>query len=224
MAGDLKRRAPIRGAGDEFDALAAAMNGMLDRIEQLMHTTRNAGDAIAHDLRSPLTRFRQKLEAALDAPANSDADREALRNAAEEADRLVETFSAVLKLARVEGAGNWRMQRVEATTLLRELIEFYEPVAEEKGQKLLGDVEDDLFVRGELGLLAQAASNLIENAIKYTQEGGELELRAVRRPDGRIEISVADNGPGIAPVDRDRVVERFVRLKARALRPALAWG
>lgn len=224
MAGDLKRRAPIRGAGDEFDALAAAMNGMLDRIEQLMHTTRNAGDAIAHDLRSPLTRFRQKLEAALEAPADSEADREALRNAAEEADRLVETFSAVLKLARVEGAGNWRMQRVDATTMLRELIEFYEPVAEEKGQAFRGHIEDDLFVRGEPGLLAQAASNLIENAIKYTQEGGELALHAVRRPDGRIEISVADNGPGIAPVDRDRVVERFVRLESARSSPGVGLG
>lgn len=224
MAGDLARRAPIKGVGDEFDALAAAMNGMLDRLEQLMHTTRTAGDAIAHDLRSPLTRFRQKLEAALEAAPDSEADREALRNAVDEVDRLVDMFSAILKLARVEGAGNWRMQRVDATAMLRELVEFYEPVAEEKGQTLKGEVADGLALRGEPGLFAQAVSNLIENALKYTQSGGKVELRAVRRPDGRIEISVADDGPGVAPTDRDRVVERFVRLETARSSPGVGLG
>lgn len=224
MAGDLTRRAPIKGVGDEFDALAAAMNGMLDRLEQLMHTTRTAGDAIAHDLRSPLTRFRQKLEAALEADPDSEADRDALRNAVDEVDRLVDMFSAILKLARVEGAGNWRMQRVDATAMLRELVEFYEPVAEEKGQMLKGEVADGLALRGEPGLFAQAVSNLIENALKYTQGGGKVELRAVRRPDGRIEISVADDGPGVAPTDRDRVVERFVRLETARSSPGVGLG
>jgi signal transduction histidine kinase len=224
MAGNLARRAPIRGAGDEFDALAAAMNGMLDRIEQLMHTTRTAGDAIAHDLRSPLTRFRQKLEAALEAPPDSEADREALRNAVDEVDRLVDMFSAVLKLSRVEGAGNWRMERVDASPILHELVEFYEPVAEEKNQTLRGYVSDGLVLRGEPGLFTQAVSNLIENALKYTPSGGNVELRAVRRPDGRIEISVADDGPGVAPHDRDRVVERFVRLETARSSPGVGLG
>ena len=224
MAGNLARRAPMRGAGDEFDALAAAMNGMLDRIEQLMHTTRTAGDAIAHDLRSPLTRFRQKLEAALEAPPDSEADREALRNAVDEVDRLVDMFSAVLKLSRVEGAGNWRMERVDASPILHELVEFYEPVAEEKNQTLRGFVNDGLVLRGEPGLFTQAVSNLIENAIKYTPSGGQVELRAVRRPDGRIEISVADDGPGVAPHDRDRVVERFVRLETARSSPGVGLG
>ena len=224
MAGDFKRRAPIRGVGDEFDALAAAMNGMLDRIEQLMHTTRTAGDAIAHDLRSPLTRFRQKLEAALEAEPNSEADRDALRNAVDEVDRLVDMFSAILKLARVEGASNWRMQRLDATAMLQELFEFYEPVAEEKGQALRAHIGNGLVLRGEPGLFAQAVSNLIENAIKYTPSGGMLELRAVRRADGRIEISVADDGPGVAPQERDRVVERFVRLETARSSPGVGLG
>lgn len=224
MAGDLSRRAPIRGAGDEFDALAAAMNGMLERIEKLMHTTRTIGDAIAHDLRSPLTRFRQKLEVALDAEPDSEADRDALRNAADEADRLVATFSAVLKLSRVEGAGNWTMQRVDMSEVLKELIEFYEPVAEESGQSLTGAIADGLLVRGEHGLLAQAVSNLIENAMKYTQDGGKIELSAAKRTDGRIEILVADNGPGVPPVERDRVLERFVRLEAARSSPGVGLG
>jgi signal transduction histidine kinase len=224
MAGDLSRRAPVRGAGDEFDALAQSMNAMLDRLEHLMHTTRTAGDAIAHDLRSPLTRFRQKLEAALEAPPNSDADREALRKALDEADRLLDMFSAVLKLARVEAAGNWSFDRVDASEILRELVEFYEPVAEEQGLTLRAEIQDALAVRGEHGLFTQAVSNLIENALKYTPKGGHVEVRGARRPDGRIEIDVLDDGPGVPPVERDRVLERFVRLETARSTPGVGLG
>jgi hypothetical protein len=224
MAGDLTRRAPVRGAGDEFDELAEAMNGMLDRIESLMHTTRTAGDAIAHDLRSPLTRFRQRLETALDAPPDSDADREALRKALEEADRLLDMFAAVLRLARVEAASNWKLERVNATDILRELVEFYEPAAEEQGLSLRGDVADALTVRGDQGLFTQAVSNLIENALKYTPPGGRVEVRASRRQDGRVEIDVLDDGPGVSPADRDRVLERFVRLESARSTPGAGLG
>jgi signal transduction histidine kinase len=214
MAGDLTRRAHVRGAGDEFDALAEAMNAMLDRLEQLMQTTRTAGDAIAHDLRSPLTRFRQKLEVALEAPPDSAADREALRKALDEADRLLDMFAAVLRLARVEAASNWKFERVDASAILRELYEFYEPAAEEQGRKLTASIQDGLMLKGDHGLFTQAVSNLIENALKYTNEGGNVEVRAVRRPDGRIEVDVLDDGPGVPPAERDRVLERFVRLES----------
>src|SRR5262249_55932538 len=130
MGGDLSSRAPVRGAGDEFDVLAEDMNAMLDRIERLVHTTRTAGDAIAHDLRSPLTRFRQRLESALEQPPETEADRNALRKAVEEADRILDMFAAVLKLARVESAGNWRFVNVDVSEMARELVEFYEPAAE----------------------------------------------------------------------------------------------
>ena len=112
----------MNGGGDEFDTLAADLNAMLERIEHLVQTTRNAGDAIAHDLRSPLTRFRHKLEAALDAPPDANADREALRNAIAEADRVLDMFSAVLKVARVESAGVWRFERVDVTAIVAELV------------------------------------------------------------------------------------------------------
>lgn len=224
MAGNLKSRAPVRGEGDEFDALGETLNAMLDRLERLMQTSRTAGDAIAHDLRSPLTRFRQKLESALEAPADSNADREALRKALEEADRLLDMFSAVLKLARVESNPNWRFERIDASEVLNELIEFYEPAAEEQGRTLRGQVEPSLIVRGEPGLFTQAVSNLIENALKYTPEGGRVEVHAVRRADGRIEISVLDNGPGIPPADRDRVLERFVRLESARSTPGAGLG
>jgi signal transduction histidine kinase len=224
MAGDLTRRAPVRGAGDEFDALAESMNAMLDRLEQLMQTTRTAGDAIAHDLRSPLTRFRQKLEVALEAPPDSAADREALRRALDEADRLLEMFAAVLRLARVEAASNWKFERVDASAILRELVEFYEPAAEEQGRKLTASIQDSLVLKGDPGLFTQAVSNLIENALKYTNEGGNVEVRAVRRPDGRIEIDVLDDGPGVPPAERDRVLERFVRLESHRTSPGVGLG
>lgn len=214
MSGDLSRRAPVRGAGDEFDELAQSMNAMLDRLEQLMHTTRTAGDAIAHDLRSPLTRFRQKLESALEEPPNSEADRDALRKALEEADRLFNMFAAVLKLSRVETASNWRFHRVDVSGVLRELADFYDPVAEEQGLTFSGNVQDDLSLQGDQGLFTQAVSNLIENALKYTPAGGHVELRATLRPDSRIEIAVSDNGPGVPAAERDRVMERFVRLES----------
>lgn len=224
MAGDLKRRAPVRGEADEFDELAEAMNAMLDRLERLMQVSRTAGDAIAHDLRSPLTRFRQKLEAALDRPPNSEADRDALQRALEEADSLLDMFAAVLKLARVESNPNWRLERVDATEAIRELIEFYEPAAEDVGRSLRGEVAEGLLVRGEPGLFRQAVSNLIENALKYTHEGGHIEIHALKRPDGRIEIAVLDDGPGIAPADRDRVLERFVRLESARSSPGAGLG
>lgn len=224
MAGDMSRRAPVRGEGDEFDALAEAMNAMLDRLEQLMQTTRTAGDAIAHDLRSPLTRFRQKLESALEAPADTDADREALRKALEEADRLLDMFAAILKLARVEASSNWRFEPIDATGILRDLVDFYEPAAEEQGLCLRGEIGDGLVLRGEPGLFAQAVSNLIENAFKYTQAGGNVEIRAVLRADGRIEVDVSDDGPGISPADRDRVLERFVRLENARSTPGAGLG
>ncbi|MBY0562900.1 MAG: HAMP domain-containing histidine kinase [Hyphomonadaceae bacterium] len=224
MAGDMRRRAPVRGEGDEYDSLAESLNAMLDRLERLMHISRTAGDAIAHDLRSPLTRFRYKLEAALDTPPDTQADREALRKALEEADGLLDTFAAILKLARVEANASWRFERFDASAILQELIEFYEPAAEEQGRTLSGAVEPNLVIRGEPGLFTQAVSNLIENALKYTHAGGRVEVLASRRADGLIEVRVMDDGPGIAPADRDRAVERFVRLETARSTPGAGLG
>ncbi len=224
MAGDLSRRAPVRGVGDEFDALAEALNAMLNRLEKLMHGMRTAGDAIAHDLRSPLTRFRQRLELALEAPPDSASDREALRKAIEEADHLLDMFGGVLRLARVEASGNWRLRRLDATAILSDLGEFYQPAAEEQGLAFSCEVETELVVNGEAALFAQAVSNLIENAMKYTAAGGRVEFSARLRPDGRVEINVRDDGPGIAPTDRDRVLERFVRLETARSSPGAGLG
>ncbi|HVY83855.1 MAG TPA: HAMP domain-containing sensor histidine kinase [Caulobacterales bacterium] len=224
MAGDLSRRAPTRAGGDEFDALAADINGMLDRLEQLVQTTRTAGDAIAHDLRSPLTRFRQKLEAALEEPPDTENDREALKKALIEADNLLDMFAKVLRVARVESAGNWRFEQVDVTDIVRELAEFYQPAAEEIGLTFGSQIDEGLAVRGDRGLVTQALSNLIENALKYTPIGGRIEVRASKRRDGRIELAVLDNGPGVPPDERDRVMERFVRLETARSTPGVGLG
>lgn len=224
MAGDLSRRAPVRGEGDEFDELAEAINAMLDRLEQLMQTTRTAGDAIAHDLRSPLTRFRQRLEAALEAPPSTEADRAALRKAADEADRLLDMFAGVLKLARVEASGNWTFLPIDATGVLGDLAEFYQPAAEELGLSFKARIGDALLLLGEPSLFAQAVSNLIENALKYTPSGGNVEVHAWLRPDGRLEVDVLDDGPGIPAFERDRVLERFVRLESARTTPGGGLG
>ena len=223
MAGDMTRRAPIRGVGDVTgprggDERHARSHRAADAHNAHGRRCDRARSALAADALSP-----QKLEAALDAPPNSEADREALRNAADEADRLVETFSAVLKLARVEGAGNWRMQRVNLTDVLKELVEFYEPVAEESGQSLTGRVADGLIVRGEMGLLAQAVSNLIENAMKYTgwRQGG-VERRAP--PDGRVETCRRQRLPACRRWIAIACWGGLCGWKRRARRRASAWG
>jgi signal transduction histidine kinase len=213
MGGDLTRRAPVVGADDEFDQLARDLNAMLDRIERLMRSARTAGDAIAHDLRTPLTRLRQRIEVALDAPPDAEADRDALRRALDETDSVLATFTAVLRLARVQSAAGWTFQRVEISSIARDLCEFYEPVAEDRAIKFEQHVDDDLVAPGDHSLLTQALSNLIDNAIKYTPEAGHIEVAAHRNEEGRITLSVADSGPGIREEDRERVLDRFVRLE-----------
>lgn len=213
MAGDLSRRAPDNGAGDEFDDLAREINAMLTRLETLVRTTRTAGDAMAHDLRSPLTRLKQRIDAALESEPDAHRDRDALRRASQECDRLLEMFQSVLKLTRLESRESWRFSNTDVSKIMHDLVEFYAPVAEDAGIVLSAHVEDGLALQAEPGLIQQAVSNLIENAIKYTHKPGRLEVRAGIRADGRLELAVLDDGPGIPQGERDRVVERFVRLE-----------
>lgn len=214
MAGDLARRAPTWGAGDEFDSLASDINAMLARIERLVQASRTAGDSIAHDLRTPLTRMRQRMEEALARAPNAERDREALRKALEESDHLLTAFNAILRLARVQSAAGWTFKAVDLSGTLTDLAEFYEPAAEEAGVRFKAAIPQGLIVTGDGTLLAQALSNLIENALKYTPAGGLVEVAARRLASGEIEAAVRDSGPGVAPEDRERVTERFVRLEA----------
>jgi signal transduction histidine kinase len=215
--GDLKVRAQVRGGaqggGDELDELGRGLNGMLDRLESSMASIRHAGDAIAHDLRSPLTRMRAKLEVALiDAEAGKVTGVEALEVALGEADQLLKTFNTVLAIARLQSGGARDMAVFDAADLAADMAELYEPAAEDKGLEFGAEIERGLMVEGNQPFLAQALANVIDNAIKYTPIGGAVMLRARRRSSGDIEYSVTDTGPGVPETDRTRVVERFVRL------------
>ncbi|MDP3658369.1 MAG: HAMP domain-containing sensor histidine kinase [Brevundimonas sp.] len=213
--GDLKVRAEVRQSGDELDELGAGLNTMLDRLEGSMASIRHAGDAIAHDLRSPLTRMRAKLEVALmDAEAGKIDGVDAVQLALDEADNLLKTFNTVLAIARLQAAaGRTPDPKVfDAADLAADMAELYEPASEDKGLEFSAEIERGLMVEGNQPFLAQALANIIDNAIKYTPTGGAVMLRARRRSSGEIEYSVTDTGPGVPEADRERVIERFVRL------------
>jgi len=224
--GDLKVRARPTGARDEFDELAAGLNGMLDRLEASMTAIRHAGDAVAHDLRSPLTRMRAKLEVALIEVENGRGDpTAALETALSEADGLLKTFNTVLAIARLQAAGQIANPEVfDAGELAADMAELYEPASEDKGLDFKAEIATGLMMKGDRAFLAQALANLVDNAIKYTPGGGAVMLRSRRRSSGEIEFSVTDTGPGVPEEHRERVVQRFVRLENSRSEPGSGLG
>jgi signal transduction histidine kinase len=228
MAGDMSRRISVTGAEDEFDALATNLNAMLERIEALMSGLREVSDNIAHDLKTPLTRLRNSAEAAL-RETGEEAYREGLEHTIEKADELIKTFNSLLLVARLEaGALEGNAERFDIGRVVRDVAELYEPVAEERGMQLAVNVGSGPQFTGNRQLIVQAVVNLIENAIKYSTKPGaaadgaiSIDLR--NRADG-VEIAVADNGPGIAPEDRERVLKRFVRLEKSRTEPGTGLG
>ncbi len=224
--GDFGARAAVRGARDEFDELSEGINDMLDRLERSMSGHRHAGDAIAHDLRSPLTRLRARLETAyLDVEAGKGDAQEALAQALEDTDGVLKTFSAVLAIARLQAAGQAPDQSIfDPAELAGDLAELYEPTCEDKGLEFGSELARDLQVRGNREFLAQALANILDNAVKYTPVGGAIMLRVRRRSSGEIEFSVTDTGPGVPDEDRARVVERFVRLENSRSEPGSGLG
>lgn len=217
-AGNLERRAPRNFSEDELDLLAEHLNAMLDHIDRLMKAMRYAGDSIAHDLRSPLTRLRTRLESAAGDMKDAEAQ-ETLYAAAEDAGQLLTTFDSVLRIARLE-AGERRelLIDIDPKPILDDIAELYEPACEDAGLSFSANIEEGNLVSGDRGLLSQAVSNLVENAIKYTPQGGEIALSLARNNNGRVEISITDSGSGIPANERERVKERFVRLdKSRSL-------
>ena len=225
--GDLKARVPVRNSGDELDELGAGLNTMLDRLEASMASIRHAGDAIAHDLRSPLTRMRAKLEVSLiDAEAGKIDGVDALQLALDEADNLLKTFNTVLAIARLQAAAGRTPdpQLFDAADLAVDMAELYEPASEDKGLEFSAEIERGLMVEANRPFLAQALANVIDNAIKYTPVGGAVMLRARRRSSGEIEFSVTDTGPGVPEGDRERVIQRFVRLDNSRSEPGSGLG
>ncbi len=225
--GDLKARVPTRRSGDELDELGQGLNHMLDRLEASMASIRHAGDAIAHDLRSPLTRMRARLEVALiDAEAGKIEGADAVQMALDETDQLLKTFNTVLAIARLQAAAGRIPDPAvfDAADLAADMAELYEPAAEDKGLDFSAEIQRGLPVEGNRPFLAQALANLIDNAIKYTPAGGAVKLRARRRSSGEVEFSITDTGPGVPEADRERVVERFVRLDNSRSEPGSGLG
>ena len=219
VAGDLTKRVPVRGTDDEFDRLARSLNEMLARIEELMTGMRVVTDSVAHDLRSPLTRLKARLELALTKPEDPAEHGEALETALEETDGLLKMLSSLLEIARTEaGLDREHMADIDLGDMIDNLAELYEPAAEEKGLSLDVETASEAVVTGHRELLAQAASNLIENAIKFSDEGGRIDVQ-VKREDGTTKLVIRDQGPGIPEDDREVVLQRFVRLdSARSTR------
>jgi signal transduction histidine kinase len=209
MAGDLSRRIPERGTGDEFDRLSGQLNAMLERIEELMQGVRHVTDNVAHDLRTPLTRLRARLEVLRTEAGAASADLD-VDACIQEADHLLQTFSALLRIARIEAGGQRRRRDpIALDRLVIDAIDVYQALAEDRDLTLTAQAQP-CATRGDRDLLFQALMNLIDNAIKYTPSGGRVTV--ISRADANESVlEVRDTGPGIPEGDRKRVTERFFR-------------
>jgi hypothetical protein len=212
-AGDLSERIKLTGSGDELENLAINLNDMLDQIERLMNGMREVSDNIAHDLRSPLSRIRNRLTEALKGDA-AEKDR-ALRATLADAENMIGTFNALLSIARIEsGEGAGAMEPVDLVAIVHELAELYEPAAQEAGFEMRVEAEPSPPVRGSRALISQAIANLLDNALKYAVGGSRIEIRVARAGRSAVALTVADDGPGVPESDRERIFHRFVRLES----------
>jgi signal transduction histidine kinase len=221
IGGDLARRVPVAGSGDEYDSLAVNINAMLDQIESLLEGVRHVGDSIAHDLKTPLTRLRNRLERlTVSAPANSSD----IEGCVKEADRLLATFNALLRIARIEsGAYRAAFADVDLASIAEDVCEFYRPAAEDRNVSLHCRFAAPASIFGDRELLAQAVTNLLDNAIKYTPPGGQVEV-GVESGARSCRLTVSDTGPGIPPEEAENVQRRFVRLDAARSEPGNGLG
>jgi len=219
--GDLSRRLPVTNVGDEFDSLTKNINTMLDRIEQLMVGMRQVSDNIAHDLRSPLTRIKARLDSVI-----PDADElkpeetgEVLTKTRDEVERLLKTFNALLSITRIEAGTSMLSAEVDLRAVAEEMLELYIPAADDEGFELIAALGETPPVQGSRELISQAIANLLDNAMKYARhpEGSDvepkIELSVSARPNGGVLLSIMDNGPGVSESDRERITQRFVRLE-----------
>jgi signal transduction histidine kinase len=226
MNGDLSGRLRISGADDELDRLAQNLNAMLDRIGELLNGLREVSDNIAHDLKTPLTRLRNRADEALRTAESPDALRAALEANIEESDNLIRIFNALLMIARLEAgsAGEIRTP-FDAAEAVRAVADLYDAAAEEAGIQLVVSAPDHLPIRGNRELLGQAMANLLDNALKYGRNDAGMPVRvSATRTGSMIEVTVSDSGSGIPQAEHDRVVERFVRLESARTRPGFGLG
>lgn len=231
MAGDLGERLPVSGSGDEFDRLSINLNAMLGRIEELNDGLKHVSDNIAHDLKTPLTRLRNKAEATLSGQKDNTEYRSALEDIIGESDQLIRTFNAILMISRLEaGYSSENMEVLPVNPILHDVAELYEPVAEDAGLELVVEAEDDISLRINRELVGQTVSNLIDNAIKYSpvaEDGGESRTKitvSMKQAGNQVLISIADQGAGIPEALREQATERFVRLEESRTQPGSGLG
>ncbi len=235
MQGNLAQRIPITGRNDEFDRLSQNLNAMLDRIQDLMTGLKNVSDNIAHDLKTPLHRLRTRAERALQSSRTPEKLAEALGSVIEEADTLIQTFDALLSIARLEsGSRSESFGPLNVCALIRDVADLYEPAAEERGLSLRLACSGDVMMAGEKHLISQALANLLDNAIKYAlpaskpepDEGAKQSDVVIGLEDkgDAVDIVISDRGPGIPKKDRERVLQRFVRLQPSRSIPGSGLG
>ena len=224
MGGDLGRRLPVSGRGDEYDRLAGDVNAMLDRLVALMNSLQQVSTSIAHDLRTPIARLRQRLDTARGEATTVAGYEEAVERAMGETDSIIDTFNALLRIAQIEaGARRSRFVPVNLSALALNLADVFESVAEDAGHELVASVEPGLVVTGDRDLLQQMLANPIENALTHVPAPGRIELR-VRREGASVVAEVADDGPGVPEAERTRIFERLYRLDRSRTTPGHGLG
>jgi signal transduction histidine kinase len=224
MRGQLAKRLPLRGTEDDFDHLAEIVNRMLGEIERLMHEIKGVGDEIAHDLRTPLTRLRARMERAHNGAAGVDELRVTLGEAIDELDQILATMEALLRIAEIEvGRRRAGFKSVEIGQIAAEVNELYEPVAEDKGVVLSVDLKDPRRVDGDRDLLFEAITNIVDNAVKFTPRGGSIAISVLAGGPGPI-LRVDDTGGGIAAGEREAVLRRFYRSDRSRHQPGTGLG
>lgn len=224
MRGDLRQRLPVGGRGDEFDRLAGNVNRMLDKIEHLMGEIRSVGDAVAHDLRTPLTRLRARLERSHEQAATVAEFREAVGQGLAWIDQTLAMVTAVLRIGEMEDERRRAaFGTLDLKDLAEEAVDLFEPLAEERGIRLAADVTSVPPIHADRDLCAEALSNLIDNALKFTPEGGTVRV-VVGQRNGASLLAVEDSGPGIPAAERERVFGRFYRAEAARATPGNGLG
>jgi len=224
MSGDLSRRIPTDGTGDDFDTLASNLNQMLDRIQLLMDDVRRVSDNVAHDLRTPLARLRNRLETLKLESDASETGRQIIDQALTDTNDLLTTFNALLRIARLEtdqSRGSFR--ELDMATLILDVSELYEPLAHQRKQQIVLGPMEAVRMAGDRDLLFQALANLLDNAIKYTPEGGRISISLNHKGDNA-ELTLGDTGPGVPIEAREKVFQRFFRLDESRSTPGNGLG
>jgi signal transduction histidine kinase len=223
--GDLARRMPAPNSSDEFDQLVRTINGMLDQIQLLVEGARRASDAVAHDLRTPLAELRSRLESIAREGGTEGPTQEEIHNAIDDVDRLIDIFNSLLRLADIQsGARRSGFRRADLVELVTDVAELFGPSAAEAKLSLETDVPNELAIEGDPQLLAQALSNLVDNAIKYTPAGGRVMLRVAKLGETDVEVEVSDTGPGISEAEKPFVRRQFQRGGNAGDKPGIGLG